>query len=161
MLARVLDEGESSKTVQVTNGVKQGCMLAHTHFNMVFSAMLKTTFHDDTDSMAIRYRTDGKLFNLRRLQARTKVKEEKVRHFMYADDCALNASSEDEMQRNMDTFLSTCGAFGFTISTAKTKPPHKLLRSNHHSQGPETANCRQVHIYRQYLVQKCAYRRRG
>jgi len=109
MLARGLDEGESSETFQVTNGVKQGCVLAPILFSMVFSAMMKTAFHDDTDSMAIRYRTDGKLFNLRRLQARTKVKE-RVRDFLFADDCALNASPEDEMQRNMDTFSSACDA---------------------------------------------------
>ena len=102
MLARVLDEGESPETIQVTRGTKQVCVLAPTVFSMVFSALLKTAFHDDTDSMAIRYSTYGKLFNLIRLQAITKVNEERVCNFLFADDCALSASSEDEMQRNMD-----------------------------------------------------------
>ena len=119
MLARVLDEGESSETIQVTNDVKQGCVLVPTLFSMIFSAMLKTAFHDDTDSMVIRI--GGKLFNLRILQARTNVKEERVRDFLFADDCALNASSEDEMQRNMDKVSSACDAFGLTISTKKTE----------------------------------------
>ena len=44
-----------------------------------------------------------------------------MRDFQFADDCAVNASSEDEMQRNMDTFSSACVVFGFTISTKKTK----------------------------------------
>jgi len=48
MLGRVLDEGESSETIQVTNGV-----LGPTLLSVVF-AMLKTALHDDTDSMAIR-----------------------------------------------------------------------------------------------------------
>ena len=115
MMARVLDERESSETFRVTNGVKQGCVLAPTLFSVVFSAMLKTAFQDDTDSMTIRYRTDGKLFNLRRLQARGKVKEERMRDILFADDCALNASSEDEMQRNMDKFESVCDAVGLII----------------------------------------------
>ena len=110
---------ESSETIQVTNGVKQGCVLVPTLFSVVFSAMLKTAFHDDTDSMVIR--TVGKLFNLRRLQARTNVTEERVRDFLFADDCAQNASSEDEMQRNMDKFSSACDAFGLTISKKKTE----------------------------------------
>ena len=76
-MTRVLDEGEPFETIQVTNSVKQGCVVAPTLFSMVFSAMLKTAFQDDTDFMAIRYGTDGKLFNLRRLQAKTKVKEER------------------------------------------------------------------------------------
>ena len=83
--------------------------------------MLKTRFHDDIDTMVIRYSTDGKLFNLRRLQARTKVKEERVRDFLFVDDYALNASSEDEMQRNMAKCSSACDVFALTISTKKTE----------------------------------------
>ena len=56
--------------------------------------------------MAILYRTYDKLFNLKRLQVRTKVKEETVRDFLFADDCAVNASSEEEMQRNMNKYSS-------------------------------------------------------
>ena len=41
--------------------------------------------------------------------------------FPFADGCTLNASSEDKMQRNMDTFSSACNAFGLTISTQKTE----------------------------------------
>ena len=44
-----------------------------------------------------------------------------MRGVLFADDCALIASSEDEMQRNMDTFLSACDVFGLTISTQKTR----------------------------------------
>ena len=113
MLARLLDEGGSSETFQVRNGVKKGCVLAPTLFSIVFSVMVTTVFHND--SMAIGYRSDGKLFNLRRLQGRTNVKEETVRDFLFADDCAVYASSEDEMQRKMDTFSSACVAFGLTI----------------------------------------------
>ena len=58
---------------------------------------------------------------MRRLQARTKLKEERVRDFLFGDDCALNASSEDEMQRNMDKCSSDCDAFGLTINTKKTE----------------------------------------
>ena len=96
--------------------IKVACWPPHS-FRMVFSAMLKTAFHDDTDTMYIRYRTDGKQFNLRTLQAKTKVKEERVSDFLFADHCALNVSSEDEMQRNTERFSSACDAFGLTIST--------------------------------------------
>ena len=61
MQVRFLDEGQSSETIQVTSGVKQGCVLVPTFFSMASSAMLKTAFHDDTNSMAIRYRTVERL----------------------------------------------------------------------------------------------------
>ncbi|KAJ1217127.1 hypothetical protein NDU88_004722 [Pleurodeles waltl] len=48
---------------------------------------------DEETSIKIRYRTDGRLFNLWRLQAKTKVEEE-VRNFLFTDDCALNAATE-------------------------------------------------------------------
>ena len=125
MLARVLDDGESSDAFPVSNGVKQGCVLAPTLFSMVFAAMLKDAFHDSVDAIPIHYRTDGNVFNLRRLQAKTKVKEEGVRDFLFADDCALNAGSEEGMQRSMDKLDTACDDFGLTISTKKTEVMHQ------------------------------------
>ncbi|KAJ1182086.1 hypothetical protein NDU88_007281 [Pleurodeles waltl] len=77
MLTRVLDDGDSSNAFPVTNGVRQGCVLAPMLFSMMFSAMLSDAFCDDKEtSIKIRYRTDGRLFNLRRLQAKTTVEED-------------------------------------------------------------------------------------
>ena len=44
MLARVQDSGESSDPFPVSNGVKQGCVLAPTLFSLMFSAMLTDAF---------------------------------------------------------------------------------------------------------------------
>ena len=47
MQARVQNDGESSEPFEVTNGVKQGCVLAPTLFSTVqFSAMLMDAFQD-------------------------------------------------------------------------------------------------------------------
>ena len=67
MLARVQNDGKLSDPFPVTNGVKQGCVLASTLFSMMFSAMLTDAFQDGDNGIPIRYRFDGKLFNLRRL----------------------------------------------------------------------------------------------
>ena len=122
MEARVLENGDASDAFPVTNGVKQGCVLAPTLFSMMFSAMLSDAFAGDEEScMRIRYRIDGSLFNLRRFQAKTKVKEDVVRDLLFADDCALNAASEANMQQSMDSFSTACNNFGLTISTKKTE----------------------------------------
>lgn len=84
MPARVLDNGESTDAFPVTNGVQQGCVLAPTLFSMMFSAILSDAFCDDDEtSIKIRFRTDGRLFNLceRGLSARL------------PNDCALNAAT--------------------------------------------------------------------
>ena len=43
-MAQVLDDGEPSEAFPVTNGVKQGCVLAPTLFSLMFSAMLTDAF---------------------------------------------------------------------------------------------------------------------
>ena len=102
MQVRVQDDGESSEPILVTNGGKQGYVLAPTLFSMMFSAMLAEAFRDNSDGIPIRYWTDSKVFNLRRLHAKSKVKMDCVRDLLFADDCALNACSEPEMQQNME-----------------------------------------------------------
>ena len=60
MQARVQNDGEYSEPFPVTNGVKQGCVMAQTLFSMMFSAMLTDAFQDVDAGFPIRYRFDGK-----------------------------------------------------------------------------------------------------
>ncbi|CAL1540204.1 unnamed protein product, partial [Lymnaea stagnalis] len=105
----------------VTNGAKQGCVLAPTLFSIMYSAMLSDVFKDSATGLPIRFRTDGSVFNLRRLQAKTKVKHNTINELLFADDCALNALSEAVMQHSVDTFSEACNNFGLTINTKKTE----------------------------------------
>ena len=125
MLARVQDNGETSDPFPVTNGVKQGCVLAPTLFSLVFLAMLTDAFSDAYVDIGIKYRTDGSVFNLRWLQAKTKVSTDTINDFLFADDCALNAATEADMQRSVDKFSDACNNFGLNISTKKTEVMHQ------------------------------------
>lgn len=98
MMARVQDCGETSDPFEVTNGVKQGCVLAPTLFSLMFFAMLMDAFGDADVGIGIRYRFDGSIFNLRRLQAKSIVISNTVNDLLFADDCAFNATSEAGMQ---------------------------------------------------------------
>ena len=79
--------------------------------------MLTDAFRDADIGIGIsksRYRTDGSLFNLRRLQAETKVATDTIRDFLFADDCALNAASEVDMENSVDRFSDACNNFGLS-----------------------------------------------
>ena len=121
MQARVQENGDASDPFQVSNGVKQGCVLAPTLFSILFAAMLLDAFSDCDRGVYIQFRTDGKLFNLRRLQAKTKVFEAILRELLFADDCALGAHSHEDMQYIMDRFAAACRRFGLTISLGKAE----------------------------------------
>ncbi|XP_076047086.1 uncharacterized protein LOC143028608 [Oratosquilla oratoria] len=54
MTARVLDDGEPSEAFPITNGVKQGCVLAPALFSMMFSAMLSDAFRNCESGISIR-----------------------------------------------------------------------------------------------------------
>ena len=122
MRATVIDNGDISDSFPVTDGVKQGCVLAPTLFSMVFAAMLHDASQDNDDGIQLKYRTDGGVFNLRRLKAKTKVT---LRELLFADDCALNSNTEAEMQQCVNHFSRACDNFGFTISTKKTEVMHQ------------------------------------
>jgi len=106
---------------------EQGCVLAPTLFSTLFSAMLTDALQDAEGGihLRMRYRSDGCLFNLRRMQAVTKVKETVIRDFLFADDCAVNASTEEKVQQELDGFSSACDNFSLTISIMKTNVMHQ------------------------------------
>ena len=147
MTARVLDDGESSEPFPVSNGVKQGCVLAPTLFSMVFSAMLSDAFRECASGINIRYRSDGKLFNLRKLQAVTKIKGTIVKDLLFADDCTLNAGDEQEMQQYMDKLSSACGNFSLTISTKKTEVMYQPAPGNQYLDPQILVNAQAVESF--------------
>ena len=66
---------------------------------MMFSSMLTTAFQDGDNGIPIRYRFDGKLFNLRRLKAKFKVQTEVLDEFLFADDTAKDAPTEENIKK--------------------------------------------------------------
>ncbi|BHF75733.1 hypothetical protein SprV_0501882900 [Sparganum proliferum] len=125
MMARVTDSGAVSEAFAVTNGVNQGCVLAPTLFSLMFSAMLMDAYRDERPGIRIAYRTDSRLLNQRRMHFQSRVSTTTVHELLFADDCALNTTSEKEMQRSMDLFSAACENFGLVINTQKTVVMHQ------------------------------------
>ena len=89
-------------------------------FSMVFSAMLTDAFYNCQD------RIPGQIQDWRRdVQPQApevcyKVKKTVIRDFLFADDCALNAKTEETMQHETDCLCQGCDNFFITTSTKNT-----------------------------------------
>ncbi|BHF82430.1 hypothetical protein SprV_0802556800 [Sparganum proliferum] len=125
MMARVTDNGAVSEAFAVTNGVKQGCVLAPSLFSLMFSAMPMDAYRDERPGICIAYRTDGHLLNQRRMHFQSRVSTTTVHELLFADYCPLNTTPEEEMQRSMDLFSAACENFGLVINTQKTVVMHQ------------------------------------
>ena len=140
MEARVKDNGEFSEPFPVTNGVKQGCVLAPTLFSMLFSAMLTDAFRDENVGIEFRSRTDGGFYKPQRLRTQSKVMLDILRDLLFADDCALCASTEGHMSSwtkdwGVDFNCVKCGVMHlgknnpcFTYTLNITQHLNKLLQ---------------------------------
>ena len=77
-------------------------------------------FYENPNGIYIKYQISGKIYNIRRLLAHTKVSPSLVRKPLYADDCDIVIHSEDEMRHFMNCFAHVCKAFGLEINLKKT-----------------------------------------
>ena len=112
MKGTVQFNGSSSEPFEIRSGVKLGCVLAPTLFSIIFGLLLKHAFDTTTEGFYLRTRSDGRLFNLARLRAKTKIREVLIRDMLFADDAAVVAHTQEELQSLMDCFSQACKDFG-------------------------------------------------
>ena len=117
--------------------------MAQTLFSLMFSAMLMDAFQDSDTGFPIRYRFDGNIFNLRRLQAKTKVQTDVLDELLYTDDMGKNASLKmAKMQRAMDQVSQSCDNNDQTISTKRQRLYSNQHQENHTmNKWPKTKSC--------------------
>lgn len=123
MSARICAGYLISDPFEVSIGVKQGCVLAPSIFNLYLSAItLLACFNTRTeDSIAINYRLDGSLFNLQRLKSKTKVRTTYIFDLQYADDAAYPAPTQPALQRNINATNDVYQAGGMLVNADKTE----------------------------------------
>ena len=123
MCAQVVMAGSQSSSFPVEVGVKQGCVLAPIIFNLLLDAITLVSHRDlqSSDCVGIEYRLDGGLFNLRRLQAKTKTPSAMISALQYADDAAFPSHTAEGLQRSLDVMSETYLRAGLIINTTKTE----------------------------------------
>ena len=90
--------GSTSEPFNISSGVKQGCVLAPTLFGTFFALLLKHAFGTSEEGIYLHTRSDGRLFNLAGLRAKTKVREALIRDMLFADDAAISSHTQQELQ---------------------------------------------------------------
>ena len=93
---------------------QEKCREQHLDLYMAFVDMT-------SDCVEIEHRHDGGLFNLRRLQAKTKTSSAVISALQYADDAALPSLTADGLERSLDVMSETYLRADLIINTMKTE----------------------------------------
>ncbi len=96
--------GTKSEPFTVETGVKQECVLAPTLFAIFVAAILYLVGEKLPQGIPIMYRTDGRLFNLNRFKAKSKVNYTTITELQYADDNVIAAHSAEDLQGILNAF---------------------------------------------------------
>ena len=122
-------DGAVSNAFPIKSGIKQGCVLTPTLFGIFFCPVLSHAFRTSEDGIYIHTRSDGKLFSLARLKAKSKIRKVLIRELLFADDAALTSHSAESLQRLTDRFTDACKEFGLMLSIKKTNTMGKDVRN--------------------------------
>ena len=101
--------------------MKQGCVVAPTLFSIFIAAVTQIIKDELPPGVSITYRTDGGVFNLNRLRARTKTSNTSLIEFQYADDNAVCALMEEDLQIILNIFTNAYTKLGLSINARKTQ----------------------------------------
>ncbi|VDM04142.1 unnamed protein product [Schistocephalus solidus] len=71
-------------------------------FNLMFSAILTDSNREERPRIRVAYRINGQLLIQRRMYIRSPASTATIQELLFADEFALNATTEEEMQRRMD-----------------------------------------------------------
>ena len=116
--AEVTVDGAITPEIEVTNGLRQGCTIAPTLFNLYFNLVMgqwRTRCH--SFGTEVHYKCGGKLVGERtRRPLKTTVTE-----LQFADDAALVCSSREGVERSARALDQVASEWGLTLSLQKTK----------------------------------------
>ena len=96
-------------------------MNAPTLFSIFLAGFISLAAVDQAKGVGIIYRTDGELFNIRRLKVKTKVKATSIVDSLpNADDCDIAAHTEVDLQITLDAFSEAYKLLGPTVNVTMT-----------------------------------------
>ena len=134
-----MDDGELSDWFEVTQGLRQGCVLCTLLFNIFFAAA--------TEVVLVRFSEDDTILkDLVYLEEEAGVGAgtplERARRavwgMLYADDAGVVSRSQEVLTRMMTTSMEVFGEFGLTVSEKKTETLLMRAPENQPKKGGST-----------------------
>ena len=99
--------------------------------------MFAAAFQELGEGIPIRYKLNDRIFDSRNQQSKTAVYKTFIRELLYADDCALIAHAQQELQDMLSRFSSAVSKFGLTISLKKTEVVFQRSSKSRNTPDPE------------------------
>ena len=121
MNSQIRLDGELLEGIGVNNGLRQGCTIAPTLFNLYSCAVterwLSQVGHVEGVGTTVLYKLDQQLFR----RSTTGAGKVDVNECQFADDVALLATSCAGAEGTIGAYHSAAASFGLTVSYSKTK----------------------------------------
>ena len=120
MSAKVVIGQEFTESIDVCNGLCQGCTMAPVLFSLYFSAVI-----DDwrgkcsTSGVEFRYKHGRKLIGDKTAESRLLL--DFITESQFAVDASLYATSEEDFVTMAQSFVGIANSWGLTVSLTKTK----------------------------------------
>ena len=92
---------------------------------LFLAAVLQVSNRDTTKDVSITTCSEGRLFDVSRLKAKTKVRQLCVRDLLSADDTCFVSHSEVDLQTILDRFAAVSTSVGLSINVRKTDVLHQ------------------------------------
>ena len=120
MLAEVQVEEGSTDSFEVKNGLRQGCPLAPSLFNLFFAAMVSCWRARCPEAgVVVKYKHGRRLVGDR--TAKSRLSAIKVTETQFADDVAVYCQARDIFERAISEFVHTAAEWGLSVSAQKSK----------------------------------------
>ena len=115
MKASVNLKGELSEPVEITNGVKQGCVLAPTLFSIYLTMVMNNAFDGYDKGVWIQTRLSADLFNVNQFKTSSRTNKILIRELMFADNTAFIAHYHQDAQEIITRFAKPAKYFGLEM----------------------------------------------
>ena len=135
---RVKLMGKFSDPFLVKQGLKQGCLAACLLFNIYFSVIIHVCHEKLSDKgVQIRFRLNGDIFDIQKLKAESKISKITIAELLFADDAALCALNEQDLQLMVLVFYETFIEFGLELAIEKTEVMMQKATKDEERESPK------------------------